>query len=178
MMDGWHKRIAHGGGSVRVEELRMGLKLDVQVDSRHSRLRDGDRGVTMHSPIFEDQEDEENENEDEEEEAAEPAPSHEDMESPLEEQPQPSPSRALRERSDNIGSTGRPPRKEVSFSEEAHQSPGKQRQEDDDTLPIKAHQSDAVTRRPSRKRIEPKGPRPVSSSKLSSPNFCDRSDYL
>ncbi|KAL2824782.1 Afadin and alpha-actinin-binding-domain-containing protein [Aspergillus cavernicola] len=156
MMDGWHKRIAHGGGSIRAEELRMGLKLDIQVDSRHSRVRDND--VAMHSPIFEDQEGEENE--EDEEEVAEPASSHEDITAPSEEQPQSSPSRALKERSDNIVSASRPPRKEVAFSEGVRKSPS-ERQQEDDTMPIKAHQSDAVTRRPSRKRVEPKGPRPA-----------------
>ncbi|KAL2808938.1 hypothetical protein BJX63DRAFT_424218 [Aspergillus granulosus] len=164
MMDGWHKRIAHGGGSVRAEELRMGLKLDVQVDARHSRVRDGD--VAMHSPIFEDQEDEEEENEyDDGEEPEESTSTQEAIESPLEPQAQPSPSRALKERSDNIISAGQPPRKEVTFSEGSRKSPTKPRPEEDDTMPVKAHQSDAVTRRPSRKRVEPtgkpQGPRPA-----------------
>ncbi|KAL4869689.1 hypothetical protein BDV12DRAFT_185012 [Aspergillus spectabilis] len=163
MMDGWHKRIAHGGGSIRAEELRMGLKLDVQVDSKQSRVRDSD--VAMHSPIFEDQEEEEEEeeeeNESDEEEMIEAASNREDISPPKEQpQPQPSPSRALKERSDNIVSKGRPPRKELAFSKGAHKSPPEQSQEDD-TMPIKAHSSDAVTRRPSRKRIEPRGPRPA-----------------
>ncbi|KAL5334848.1 hypothetical protein BJX70DRAFT_391091 [Aspergillus crustosus] len=162
MMDGWHKRIAHGGGSIRPEELRMGLKLDVQVDSRQSRVRDGD--VAMHSPIFEDQEEEEAEEaeeaeEFEEEEMTEATSDREDI-SPPKEQSQPSPSRALKERSDNIVSAARRPRKEVAFSETANKSPPEQAQEDG-TMPIKAHKSDAVTRRPSRKRVEPKGPRPA-----------------
>ncbi|KAL4801939.1 Afadin and alpha-actinin-binding-domain-containing protein [Aspergillus unguis] len=144
MMDGWHKRIAHGGGSIRAEELRMGLKLDVQVDARQSRVKDND--VAMHSPIYEDQEDEEIEAE---EEPAE-EPSHEDTAPPEELRP----SRALKERTDNTAS-----RKEVSFSE--NKGKPSKRQEEDDTMPIKAHQSDAVTRRPSRKRVEPKGPRPA-----------------
>ncbi|KAL4917106.1 hypothetical protein BDW62DRAFT_218334 [Aspergillus aurantiobrunneus] len=156
MMDGWHKRIAHGGGSVRAEELRMGLKLDVQVDTRHSR---GDGDVAMHSPIFEDQEDEENEDEDGGE-MAETAPSRENTAPPPEEQPQPSSSRALKERTDNTVSAGHQPRKGVAFSDRDRKSPSKHRQEEDDTMPIKAHQFDAVTRRPSRKRVEPKGPRP------------------
>ncbi|KAL4991785.1 hypothetical protein BDW68DRAFT_184688 [Aspergillus falconensis] len=155
MMDGWHKRIAHGGGSVRAEELRMGLKLDVHVDPRHSQVRDND--VAMPSPIFEDQEDEEDEyfgvevTEKEPNNDTEPAP---------EEQPRPSSSRALKERTDNTVSTKHPPRKEVAFSEKDLKSPSK-KQEENDTMLIKAHQSDAVTRRPSRKRVEPKGPRPA-----------------
>ncbi|BCS23351.1 uncharacterized protein APUU_31576S [Aspergillus puulaauensis] len=164
MMDGWHKRIAHGGGSIRAEELRMGLKLDVQVGSEHSRVRDSD--VAMHSPIFEDQEDEENEDEDEderEEEMTEAAPSREDTAPLPEEQPQPSPSRALKERTDNATLIAQPPRKGAIVSDRDRKSPSKHRQEEDDTMPIKAHQSDAVTRRPSRRRVEPKGPRPGPS---------------
>ncbi|KAL2864919.1 Afadin and alpha-actinin-binding-domain-containing protein [Aspergillus lucknowensis] len=162
MMDGWHKRIAHGGDSVRAEELRMGLKLDVQIESRSSRVRDGDRDVAMHSPIFEDQEEEENEY-DEVDEMEELTSSQEAVEPPPEQHPQPSPSRALKERSDNVVSAGRPSRKEVALSEKSCESPRNPRPEDDDTMPIKAHQSDAVTRRPSRKRVEPKGPRPAPS---------------
>ncbi|KAL3445977.1 hypothetical protein BJX65DRAFT_296638 [Aspergillus insuetus] len=162
MMDGWHKRIAHGGGSVRAEELRMGLKLDVQVDTRHSRVRDED--VAMHSPIFEDQEEEENEFDDGED-MEESTSAQEAIESPPEPQPQPSPSRALKERSDNIVSAGQPPRKEVAFSEGSRKAATKTQPEEDDTMPVKAHQSDAVTRRPSRKRGEstskPQGPRPA-----------------
>ncbi|KKK25147.1 hypothetical protein P175DRAFT_0478123 [Aspergillus ochraceoroseus IBT 24754] len=158
MMDGWHKRIAQGGGSVRAEELRMGLKLDVQVDSRHSRVKNED--VAIHSPIFEDQEaeDEEDEYDQEGEETVEASP---EDESPCtaEEAPQPSASRALKERSDNIIAAGRSSRKEVTFSDKQQESPNKP--QEDDTLSVKAHQSDAVTRRPSRKRVEPKGPRPA-----------------
>ncbi|KAL3465160.1 Afadin and alpha-actinin-binding-domain-containing protein [Aspergillus heterothallicus] len=161
MMDGWHKRIAHGGGSVRAEELRMGLKLDVQVETRHSRVRDED--VAMHSPIFEDQEEEENEYDDEKD-VEESTSTQEVVEPLLEPPPQPSRSRALKERSENIVSAGQPSRKEVAFSEGPRKSPSKQRPEEDDTMPVKAHQSDAVTRRPSRKRVEPtnkpQGPRP------------------
>ncbi|KAI9368289.1 Afadin and alpha-actinin-binding-domain-containing protein [Aspergillus egyptiacus] len=158
LMDGWHKRIAHGGGSVRAEELRMGMKLDVQVDAKQHRVLDGD--VAMPSPIFEDEEAEENE-EEEEEEDIEPASDHEDTKAPLEKPTQSNPNRALKERSDNIVPTG-PTRKEVAFSEQSNKSSPAQPQ-DDDTLPIKAHQSDTVTRRPSRKRAEPKGPRPAPS---------------
>ncbi|RDW61228.1 uncharacterized protein DSM5745_10726 [Aspergillus mulundensis] len=159
MMDGWHKRIAHGGGSVRAEELRMGLKLDVHVDPRHSHIRDSD--VAMPSPIFEDQEDEDNEYFGAEATEAEPEPEPEDDTPASEEQPQSSSSRALKERTDNTASSKQPARKEVAFSEKGRKSSSKQKQEEDDTVPIKAHQSDAVTRRPSRKRVEPKGPRPA-----------------
>ncbi|KAL2831315.1 Afadin and alpha-actinin-binding-domain-containing protein [Aspergillus pseudoustus] len=162
MMDGWHKRIAHGGGSVRAEELRMGLKLDVQRNTRHSQVRDGD--VAMHSPIFEDQEEEENEFDDGKD-MGESTPTQEAVDSHPEPQPQPSPSRALKERSDNIVSAGPPLRKEVAFSEGLRKSPSKPRPAEDDMMPVKAHQSDAVTRRPSRKRVEPtskpQGPRPA-----------------
>jgi hypothetical protein len=179
MMDGWHKRIAHGGGSIRAEELRMGLKLDVQVDTRHSRVRDGD--VAMHSPIFEDQEEEENEFDDGED-MDESTSAQEAIESPPEPQPQPSPSRALKERSDNIVSAAQPPRKEVAFSEGSRKVATKAQPEEDDTMPVKAHQSDAVTRRPSRKRGEstskPQGPRPVGSSRRFGPNTADQNDCM
>ncbi|KAB8227435.1 Afadin and alpha-actinin-binding-domain-containing protein [Aspergillus alliaceus] len=156
MMDGWHKRIADGGGSVQAEELRMGMRLDLSVDSAHDLGTADEEETQIKSPIYEDQEAEE------EEEAAD-KPTQESVEPPLtrtetqpptrEERSQKSADRALKERNDNVR-PARLPRK-VSFTPGLQGSPCEPSGEDD-TLPIKAHQSETVTRRSSRRRPETK----------------------
>ncbi|KAE8351866.1 Afadin and alpha-actinin-binding-domain-containing protein [Aspergillus coremiiformis] len=141
MMDGWHKRIADGGGSVQAEELRMGMRLDL------CDLTTAEEEPQMQSPIYEDQEVEE----EEEEEEAPDMVSQETVEAPptCEERSQKSSDRALKERSDNVR-PARLPRK-VSFTPGLQGSPCEPSGEDD-TLPIKAHQSETVTRRSSRRK--------------------------
>ncbi|PLB49610.1 hypothetical protein P170DRAFT_409124 [Aspergillus steynii IBT 23096] len=145
MMDGWHTRIADGGGSVDAEELRQGMKLDLSVDSSRARA-----DSSMQSPIFEDQEAEE------EEEAADQvvAVTHANEKQPTrEEKPQKSSNRALKERSDNIR-PARPSRK-VSFTPGLQGSPCEPApREEDETVQVRAHRSEAVTRRSSRRRPE------------------------
>ncbi|RHZ67283.1 hypothetical protein CDV55_105879 [Aspergillus turcosus] len=159
LMDGWHKRIADGGDSVRAEELRLGLKLDLSVDAMQASTADED-DKTMQSPIYEDQQAEE-----EAEAAVKAAKYNPDRDetgdattgkiaSPRERKSRKPTSRALKERSDNIIS-GQPPRK-VSFTPGLQGSPCVAAGQEDETLVVKAHKSEAVTRRPSKKRVDPK----------------------
>ncbi|RLM01651.1 hypothetical protein CFD26_108264 [Aspergillus turcosus] len=159
LMDGWHKRIADGGDSVRAEELRLGLKLDLSVDAMQASTADED-DRTMQSPIYEDQQAEE-----EAEAAVKAAKYNPDRDetgdattgkiaSPRERKSRKPTSRALKERSDNIIS-GQPPRK-VSFTPGLQGSPCVAAGQEDETLVVKAHKSEAVTRRPSKKRVDPK----------------------
>ncbi|PWY94027.1 NIMA interactive protein [Aspergillus sclerotioniger CBS 115572] len=156
MMDGWHKRIADGGHSVQAEELRRGMDLDLHLDIATALSKDGEREPTIQSPIFEDQQAEE-----EEEKAAAKITTEDTRRSPS---PKKAPrstretrskrlSQALKERSDNI-MTGRSPRK-VSFTTGLQDSPCVS-SGTDETLQVKAHQSEAVTRRSSRRKPESK----------------------
>ena len=156
MMDGWHTRIADGGGSVQAEELRLGMTLDLSVDSSRGRAAEGERDTGMQAPIFEDQEAEE------EEEAADQvvsviqsdrvSDSANEKQIAREEKSQRSANRALKERSDNI----RPTRlsRKVSLTPGLQGSPCDPPREEDEALQIKAHRSEAVTRRTSRRRPE------------------------
>ncbi|KAE8146729.1 Afadin and alpha-actinin-binding-domain-containing protein [Aspergillus avenaceus] len=170
MMDGWHKRIADGGGSVQAEELRMGMRLDFSaVASRDSTIDDDED--RMQSPIYEDQEAEAEEEEattdQRPKEILEEVPSARASQpsSVPEEQPQKSAHRALRERSDNV----RPARlsRKVSFTPGLQGSPCEP-SGDDDTLPVKAHQAETVTRRSSRRRPETRTTRQVANQKSGS----------
>lgn len=142
MMDGWHKRISDGGDSVQIEELKMGMELD----SFNAHSTDADPTT---EPIFEDVQAEEAE----EGEARDKADSAEPSRPRTRRQ---TANRALKERSDNIR-TGRSPRK-VSFTPGLQDSPCDPDGEDDETVPVKAHKSDAVTRRPRRKLERPSRP--------------------
>ncbi|KAF7133958.1 hypothetical protein CNMCM5793_005484 [Aspergillus hiratsukae] len=157
LMDGWHKRIADGGDSVRVraEELRLGLKLDLSVDAMQTSTADGD-DAAMQSPIYEDQQAEE-----EAEAAVKVAKYNADRDetgdatigkiaSPRERKSRKPTSRALKERSDNIIA------RRVSFTPGLQGSPFVATGQEDETLVVKAHKSEAVTRRPSKKRVDPK----------------------
>ncbi|KAA8645588.1 uncharacterized protein ATNIH1004_007007 [Aspergillus tanneri] len=161
MMDGWHKRIADGGGSVQAEELRMGMTLDLSIDPSRDRVMDAERDTCIQSPIFEDQE-AENEEEEADQAAQEnddrPATQAASQSQTHEEKSQKASTRALKERSDNIRS-GRSPRK-VSFTPGLQGSPCGSHGEDDETLQVKAHRSEAVTHRPSKRRPETKTTRP------------------
>ncbi|PYH97511.1 NIMA interactive protein [Aspergillus ellipticus CBS 707.79] len=157
MMDGWHKRIADGGHSVQAEELRRGMTLDLRIDTAQTQSMEGDRDTSMQSPIFEDQQAEE----EEEQAIAKPVPEN-TRRSPTPKKTQPPArerrtrrsSQALKEKNENI-MTGRSPRK-VSFTTGLQKSPCEPSREDDETLQVKAHRSEAVTRRSSRKKPEPK----------------------
>ncbi|KAK6828772.1 hypothetical protein RU639_003599 [Aspergillus parasiticus] len=169
MMDGWHRRIADGGGSVQAEELRMGMRLDLSVDSAQDLAPADEEETQMQSPIYEDQEAEEEEESADKasQEGAELPPASVDTQLPVrEEKSQKSTDRALKERSENVR-PARLPRK-VSFTPGLHGSPCEP-SGGDDTLPIKAHQSETVTRRPSRRKPETKTSRqgPSSQTRMS-----------
>lgn len=161
MMDGWHKRIADGGDSVHAEELKMGLGLSI--DAAQVSAANDEADISMESPIIEDQQAEE------EEEVADRRSKESVQQQAASDDAKPTgprhlktrrvPNRALKERSDNI-QPGRFPRK-VSFTPGLQGSPC-ERNEEDETLQPKAHKSDAVTRRPLRKRVESKSPRKVN----------------
>jgi hypothetical protein len=161
MMDGWQRRLADGGDSVRVEELKRGMTLDLSFTSTEdvSRLE-----TTNISPILEDQQEEEaegemNETEDRGQEQPETLNTRETR-SKIRKVPERS-DRALRERSDNA--TARPKRlRKVSFTPGLQGSPCEPSTQDEETLQIKAHKSEAVTRRPSRRKTETSSTRQVS----------------
>ncbi|KAL4897455.1 Afadin and alpha-actinin-binding-domain-containing protein [Aspergillus ambiguus] len=153
LMDGWHRRLADGGGSIQAEELRMGMTLNLSVDSARDVSMD-DANNPMRSPIFEDPD-----AEDVADQVSLVNQGRDDVQQPK--KAQVSSNRALKETSDNIRSK-RSPRK-VSFSSGLPDSPEESGKEDDETLPVKAHRSNAVTRRPSKKRAEPQSSRPTQS---------------
>ncbi|GFF71557.1 hypothetical protein IFM60648_03456 [Aspergillus lentulus] len=158
LMDGWHRRIADGGDSVRAEELRLGLKLDLSVDSMQASTADSGIDTTMQSPIYEDQQAEE-----EAEAPVKVAKYNADRDepgnatsariaSPRERKSRKPTSRALKERSDNIV----PGPRKVSFTPGLQGSPCVAPGQEDETLVVKAHKSETVTRRPSKKRVDSK----------------------
>lgn len=157
MMDGWHTRIADGGDSVQAEELKMGLGLGID-SARASAANDAD--IKMESPILEDQQAEKEEEEAErksKESSQQRAPSKEIKPAGTREtRTRRAASRALKERSDNIQS-GRS--RKVSFTPGLNGSPCVN---EDETLQVKAHKSEAVTRRMLKKRVEANPPRKVS----------------
>lgn len=158
MMDGWHQRIADGGDSVQMEELKMGLGLNI--DTSLASAVNVDPDTSMESPIPEDRQAEE-----EEEEADIKSKDRVHPAGPRELRSRKSSNRALKERSDNIQS-GRSPRK-VSFTPGLQGSPYERAEEDEETLKIKAHKAETVTRRPLKKRVESRSPRKVSTSTVS-----------
>lgn len=147
MMDGWHQRISDGGDSVQIEELKMGMQLD-QVDPE--RDTDDAEPIT-NEPIFEDVQAEE----EEDSESGRVEQADQSDTNAAQRRTEEMPSRALKERSDNI--RGRSPRK-VAFQPAAQDPPCEGDGDEDDTIPVKAHKSEAVTRRPSRKKLGSKLP--------------------
>ncbi|RAL12996.1 uncharacterized protein BO97DRAFT_470089 [Aspergillus homomorphus CBS 101889] len=156
MMDGWHKRIADGGHSVQAEELRRGMDLNFRLDATQKLAGDSDQDEAMRSPIFEDRHVEK-----EEQTIAQPISDKTNRPLPDRKIKPPSGeikvkknSKALKEKSDNI-MAGRSPRK-VSFTKGLQNSPGAATPAEDETLQVKAHRSEMVTRRTSKKKAEPK----------------------
>lgn len=162
MMDGWQRRLADGGDSVRMDELKRGLNLDLSFQSEDVSMQSHDNHTI--SPIIEDQQEEEmSESEDRvPEPEVETAPQ---TRSKVRKVPERS-ERALQERSDNA--TARPKRlRKVSFTPGLQGSPCVP-SGDDETLQVKAHKAETVTRRPSRRRADSKTTREVSKHTLSS----------
>ncbi|KAJ5929765.1 hypothetical protein N7454_006715 [Penicillium verhagenii] len=144
MMDGWQRRLADGGDSVRVEELKLGMNLDLSFNSTADTSMQVQKGNKPISPILEDQE-EMSEAEDQPDNTTD-VPLTKIRKVPERTE------RALRERSDNAVSRPRRLRK-VSFTPGLQGSPCEPTA-DDETLQIKAHRSGAVTRRPSRRKTD------------------------
>lgn len=172
MMDGWQRRLADGGDSVRMDELKRGLNLDLSFQSEDVSMQNHDNHTI--SPIIEDQQEEEqmSENEDQEPEAEPEPEQHPPTRSKIRKVPERS-VRALKERSDNA--TARPKRlRKVSFTPGLQGSPCVP-SEDDETLLVKAHKSETVTRRPSRRRADSKTTSQVSKEqKTRRPQFSVR----
>ena len=157
LMDGWQRRLADGGDSVRVEELKRGINLDLSFNSSGDVSMQGQSESHIISPILEDQE----EALTEVEEIATNAQLANDPQSQSKNRKVLGRAeRALRERSDNTSVRSKRMRK-VSFTPGLQGSPAEP-SIDDETLQIKAHRSDAVTRRPSRRRNESRKTRSVS----------------
>lgn len=150
MMDGWQRRLTDGGDSVRVEELKLGMNLDLSIQSAEDVSMQTQEENKAISPILEDENEEGMSD-------AEPRASMIEAEkqsaprSKIRKVPERA-ERALRERNDNA--TARPKRmRKVSFTPGLQGSPCVV-EGDDETLQIKAHKSAAVTRRPSRRKTD------------------------
>jgi hypothetical protein len=140
MMDGWHKRILDGGDSIDLDELRKGMSLDSglgrSIADDPSPLYDADN-------VSEDEEQADQEAEEEEEEMTERQAK---ILKPTLAKP---PIRALGERNKNVKS--RASNRKVSFYEGAMDAEPDQPSDKDETLQVKAHTSEAVTQRSSRR---------------------------
>lgn len=135
MMDGWHKRIADGGDSINIDELRKGMSLD-------SGLGHSIADANEELPVYDDDNESEDMQDDEEEDLAEPQPKI--LKSTLAKPP----IRALGERNNNMKS--KPSNRKVSFYDGAMDTEAAEPIEQSDkeeTGLIKAHTSEAVTRR-------------------------------
>lgn len=160
MMDGWHQRLSDGGSSVQADELQMGLNLHLGIDLTHSQgLESGTRANT--ASIFDDHE----QTEDTESDTSE----HAQSSSSNSLQPRTKERKvtkvldhALKERNDNVRPV-RSPRK-VSFTPGLQDSCCNEDNGEDETIPVKAHKSSCVTRRPSKKKAESKTSQAVSQN--------------
>ncbi|KAL2010938.1 hypothetical protein VTN00DRAFT_3656 [Thermoascus crustaceus] len=157
MMDGWHKRISDGGDSIQADELRMGMGLGLTTCSTNQQSAEDAAETNEHCQIYEDepQDDEDEEASGEEEQDDHPPADLNAVmtkRSVLKAQ-----SNALGERSGNIGAA-RSPRK-VSFPDDLVENSRKADGDEDETLQVKAHRSETVTQRPSRKKADSKIPR-------------------
>ncbi|CEJ55125.1 hypothetical protein PMG11_01400 [Penicillium brasilianum] len=155
MMDGWQRRVADGGDSVRVEELKRGMTLDLSFMSTEDVSIQSRLETSNISPILEDQQEEEAEagmNDTEVRNQEIETSTRPETRSKIRKVPERS-DRALRERSDNAAA--RPKRlRKVSFTPGLQGSPCEPSTQDEETLQIKAHKSETVTRRASRRKTE------------------------
>jgi hypothetical protein len=161
MMDGWQRRLADGGGSVQVEELTRGMNLDLSFTSTEDVSMQSRDGALTISPIIEDQEDVPM-SEAEDSTVAE-APNPPKTRSKIRKVPERS-ERALKERSDNATLAAKPKRhRKVSFTPGLAGSPAIPSPDvAEENLQIKTLKSEAVTRRSSRRKSDPKTTRQVS----------------
>ncbi|KAJ5698181.1 hypothetical protein N7462_000186 [Penicillium macrosclerotiorum] len=156
MMDGWQRRLAGGGDSVRVEELKRGMNLDLSFTSAEDPSMHSQMETSNISPIMEDRDEEEHMSE-AEDRVAGSKPETSNLARPpskLRKVPERS-ERALRERSDNA--VARPKRlRKVSFTPGLQGSPCISTGDEDETVQTKSHLSDMVTHRSSRRKAESK----------------------
>lgn len=153
MMDRWHQRISEGGDSVQMDELQMGMNLDLSIDSVKRPEVVDEETTSKTASIFDEEQTEETESDCREQVQKHPSPT-ESQPRKKERKASIVPNRALRERSENVRSTKSP--RKVSFTPGLRGSPCNPSGEGDETLLVKAHRSDAVTQRPSRKRLDTK----------------------
>lgn len=163
MMDGWHKRILDGD-SIDLDELRKGMSLDSGLGRS---IADDPSPLYDEDNISEDEEQGDQEAE-EEDEIAEPQAK---ILKPTLAKP---PIRALGERNKNVKS--RASNRKVSFYEGTMDTEPDQPSDKDETLQVKAHISEAVTQRPSR-RASSQIPQ-VSSHSLTLCDFIRRQRYV
>lgn len=159
MMDGWQRRLADGGDSVQMEELKRGLSFDLTLDLAEDVDMPNRNETNTISPVLEDQQEEDkSDTEDPRPESEPPNPSQ--VRSKVRKVTE-RPERALKERSDNA----RPKRlaRKVAFTSGLQESPREPNEEE--TMPVKAHDSNAVTRRPSKRKTETRSSRQVSLPK-------------
>jgi hypothetical protein len=154
MMGGWQRRLADGGDSIRAEELKRGMNLDLSINSNEDSMQSMSESNPIPT-ILEDQDEEDMS--DPEQKAPEPEMAQPPKtRSKIRRLPE-RPDRALRERSENA-MTKRP--RKVSFTPGLQGSPCVSTPEDD-TLPIKAYKTESVTQRSSRRKTETKDTRQV-----------------
>jgi hypothetical protein len=154
MMGGWQRRLADGGDSIRAEELKRGMNLDLSINSNEDSMQSMSESNPIPT-ILEDQDEEDMS--DSEQKAPEPEMAQPPKtRSKIRKVPE-RPDRALRERSENA-MTKRP--RKVSFTPGLQGSPCVSTPEDD-TLPIKAYKTESVTQRSSRRKTETKDTRQV-----------------
>ncbi|CAI7654889.1 unnamed protein product [Penicillium pancosmium] len=155
MMDGWQRRLADGGGSVQVEELTRGMNLDLSFTSIEDVSMQSREGAHTISPIIEDREDEPM-SEVEDSTVAE-GPNLPKTRSKIRKVPERS-ERALKERSDNATLAAKPKRhRKVSFTPGLAGSPAMPSPDASaENLQVKVLKSEAVTRRSSRRKSDPK----------------------
>lgn len=153
MMGGWQRRLADGGDSIRAEELKRGMNLDLSMNSNDDSMQSMSESNPIPT-ILEDQ--------DEEGSDSEKAPEPEMAQPPktrskIRKVPE-RPDRVLRERNEN---TMTKRSRKVSFTPGLQGSPCVSTPEDD-TLPIKAYKRESsVTQRSSRRKTETKDTRQV-----------------
>ncbi|OJJ48112.1 hypothetical protein ASPZODRAFT_92382 [Penicilliopsis zonata CBS 506.65] len=165
LMDGWHKRIANGGDSIQIDELQRGMDLDLHLSPNlveATAEMTAEIETTAHPPIFSDETSGEPGNDRKDAETDEVSSSNEASKRSKERKTLKVPSRALKERNDNVR-PARSPRK-VSFTPGLQGSPCNPVSEEDETLLVKAHKSEAVTQRHGKKKADTQKPQDVQVS--------------
>lgn len=150
-MDGWHQRISDGGNPVRADELQMELALKHSADSTKQQQSEAEATAAITSNSG-------NERTEQtqgisRERALKRANPNDSEQQAKERKIAKVSGRALQERSENSKPTKSP--RKVSFKPAVQESPDNPNGEDE-TLRVKAHESNSVSQRSSRKRLETK----------------------